>query len=82
MFAVNLNYDFEVMIAENGSTDKTFEKRLKVHRAELRFKIIQLSRNFLMDGGITLGLHYAKGDAAVIMTVNLQDPPDVIPQFI
>jgi glycosyltransferase involved in cell wall biosynthesis len=35
-----------------------------------------------MDGGITAGLNYAKGDAAFIMTANLQDPPPIIPQFI
>ncbi|HJO08083.1 MAG TPA: glycosyltransferase, partial [Chloroflexota bacterium] len=38
--------------------------------------------NFRMDGGITAGLDYASGDAAVIMTADLQDPPELITEFI
>lgn len=82
VFAENPDYDFEAIIVENGSTDGTFERLLKVHQADPRFKIVQLSRNFRMDGGMTAGLQYARGDAAVIMTANLQDPPGMIPEFI
>lgn len=67
---------------ENGATDRTFEKLLKIHKEDPRFKIVQLSRNFRMDGGITAGLQYAKGDAAIIMTANLQDRPSIISDFI
>jgi dolichol-phosphate mannosyltransferase len=35
-----------------------------------------------MDGGLTAGLQYVNGDAAILMTADLQDPPEVIPQFI
>jgi glycosyltransferase involved in cell wall biosynthesis len=77
------HYDFEVIFVDNGSTDKTFEKMLEVHQQDPRFRIVQLARNFGgMDGGITAGLRYAHGDAAVIMTANLQDDPSIIPQFI
>jgi dolichol-phosphate mannosyltransferase len=41
-----------------------------------------LSRNFGCDGGIAAALQYASGDAAVIMNADLQDPPEVIPEFI
>jgi polyisoprenyl-phosphate glycosyltransferase len=76
------NYDFEVIIVENGSVDSTFERLIAIHHGDPRFKIVQLSRNFGCDGGITAGLEYAKGDAAVIMNADLQDPPELIPQFI
>jgi dolichol-phosphate mannosyltransferase len=76
------NYDFEVIIVENGSFDTTFERLISIHHADPRFKILQLSRNFGCDGGITAGLAYAKGDAAIIMNADLQDPPELIPQFI
>jgi polyisoprenyl-phosphate glycosyltransferase len=76
------NYDFEVIIVENGSVDTTFEQLVSVHHEDPRFKIVQLSRNFGCDGGITAGLAYAKGDSAVIMNADLQDPPELIPQFI
>lgn len=82
VFSTNPKYDFEVIIIENGSIDQTYEKLLMVHQRDPRFKIIQLARNFRMDGGITAGLSFATGDAAVIMTADLQDPPELIPQFI
>ena len=75
-------YDFEAIIVENGSEDDTFEKLLKIHESDPRFRILQLSRNFRMDGGITAGLTQARGDAVVIMTADLQDPPELIPQFV
>jgi dolichol-phosphate mannosyltransferase len=75
-------YDFEVIIVENGSFDSTFEKLVAVHHEDPRFKIVQLSRNFGCDGGITAGLAYARGDAAVIMNADLQDPPELIPRFL
>ncbi|MDQ1255043.1 MAG: hypothetical protein QG646_4322, partial [Euryarchaeota archaeon] len=75
-------YDFEVIIVENGSFDSTYEKLLKINAEDNRFKILQLSRNFRCDGGITAGLQYASGDAAVIMMADLQDPPELVPEFI
>lgn len=82
VFAANPAYDFEAIIVENGSLDNTYEKLLAVHQQDKRFKIVQLSRNFRMDGGITAGLNSATGDAAVIMTADLQDPPELITEFI
>jgi dolichol-phosphate mannosyltransferase len=77
-----LNYDFEVIIVENGSFDTTFERLISIHHEDPRFKIVQLSRNFGCDGGITAGLAYAEGNAAVIMNADLQDPPELILQLI
>ncbi len=78
----NNNYDFEIIIVENGSWDSTFEKLINIHKEDSRFKIVQLSRNFGCDGGITAGLKYAQGDAAVIMNADLQDPPEMISEYI
>lgn len=82
LFAENPAYDFEVIAVENGSSDATFERLSAVHAADPRFKVLRLSRNFRPDGGITAGLAYAKGDAAVLMSADLQDPPELITQFI
>ena len=82
VFAEINKYDFEVIIVENGSTDNTFEKLLAIYQQDKRFKILQMSRTFYCDGGITAGLQFAKGEAAVIMTADLQDPPYMIPKFI
>jgi len=82
VFDQNDSYDFEAIIVENGSTDRTWELLQQIHDADRRFKVVQLSRNFRMDGGITAGLEYAQGDAVVIMTADLQDPPELISDFI
>src|SRR6185437_16823137 len=82
VFAANEKYDFEAIIVENGSIDTTWDKLLAIHARDPRFKIIRLARNFRMDGGLTAGLAHAKGDAAVLMTADLQDPPELITQFL
>lgn len=76
------NYDFECVIIENGSLDSTMEKLVAINELDSRFKIVQLARNFRMDGGITAGLSVVTGDACVLMTADLQDPPELIPTFI
>ena len=75
-------YDFEAIIVENGSTDDTMEKLLRIREEDPRFKILQLARNFRMDGGLTAGLNVVDADAVVLMTADLQDPPEFIPEMI
>jgi polyisoprenyl-phosphate glycosyltransferase len=82
LFAAERSYNFEVLLVENGSTDGTWEKLQHISKSDTRFKIIRLSRNFRMDGGLTAGLAYATGDAAVLMTADLQDPPERISDFL
>ena len=82
VFATEPQYDFEVVIVENGSLDSTWVKLQAIAKKDSRFKILKLSRNFRMDGGLTAGLDYIKGDACVLMTADLQDPPELIPQFL
>lgn len=82
IFETEPQYDFEVVIVENGSLDSTWAKLQNIAGQDSRFKILKLSRNFRMDGGLTAGLDYIKGDACVLMTADLQDPPELIPQFL
>ena len=82
VFDSESNYDFEAVIIENGSIDSTWEKLQAISKSDSRFKILKLSRNFRMDGGLTAGLDYVSGDACVLMTADLQDPPELIPTFL
>ncbi len=82
VFAQSPEYDFEVIIVENGSVDGTWDRITAECAADARFKSLRLSRNFGADGGMTAGLSLATGDAAVIMVADLQDPPEMITEFI
>jgi polyisoprenyl-phosphate glycosyltransferase len=82
MFDSEPAYEFECVIVENGSVDHTMEKLEVIAARDSRFKILQLARNFRMDGGLTAGLSVIDADAVVLMTADLQDPPELIPTFI
>ena len=76
VFDQNPNYDFEAILVENGSSDRTFELLSEIHEKDSRFTVLTLAKNFQTDGGISAGLSIADGDAAVLMTADLQDPPE------
>jgi dolichol-phosphate mannosyltransferase len=74
--------ELEVLLVDNGSHDRTLEHIKAIAARDKRFRAIELSRNFGFDGGLSAGLPYATGDAVVFMAADLQDPPEVIPDFI
>lgn len=76
------NYDFEVVICENGSSDDSFQKLKAIREHDQRLKVVQLSRNFHMEGGMLAALSKVTGEACVIMSADLQDPPEMIPDMI
>jgi dolichol-phosphate mannosyltransferase len=67
----------EVVLVDDGSTDDSFDVMVKLHARDERFNVLRLSRNFGHQIAITAGLEYARGDAAIIMDADLQDPPEV-----
>jgi len=75
-------YDFSFILVENGSGDRSYDILTAARREDKRIKVIRLSRNFGCDGAITAGLRYSKGNAAIIMNADLQDPPEMIPDFL
>lgn len=76
-------YLFEIIAVEHGSTDDTFFKLNEIRKRDKKVKILQLSKNFgNADAGISAGLNFATGDAAVILMGDLQEPPSLISKFL
>lgn len=78
----NISYDFEIIFVEHGSVDNSFLLLQKFAKKDNRIKILQLSKNFGCDGGIAAGMRFATGDACVIMMADLQEPIELISEFI
>ena len=75
-------YKYRILIIDNGSHDKTWELITKACEADNKVVGIRMSRNFSLDSAFTCGLDYATADLAIIMTSDLQDPPEAIPLFL
>ena len=73
------NYDFRFIVIDNGSQDRTWNLIKVAQESDNRFIGIKMSRNFTLDAAFTCGLDHAKSDVAIIMTSDLQDPPEAIP---
>ena len=73
------NYDFRFIVIDNGSQDQTWNLIRKIQESDNRYIGIKMSRNFTLDAAFTCGLDHAKSDVAIIMTSDLQDPPEAIP---
>lgn len=70
--------DFEVICVNDGSKDDTLLKLQHCHQKDVRFKVLNLSRNFGHQAAYTAGLNYAKGEYIAMMDGDLQDPPEHI----
>lgn len=76
------DYEFEYIIVDNGSTDKTKQTIKKIVKNDKKVKGIFLSRNFGPEASLTACYTYSTGDAVIGIAADLQDPPELIPQFI
>jgi len=73
------DYDYRIIVIDNGSSDKTWEIISGESNINSRVSGIRMSRNFTLDSAFTCGLDYATADVSIIMTSDLQDPPEAIP---
>ena len=75
-------YDFEFMFTDNASQDATYERLAEETKVDPRVRVVRFSRNFGYQRSILTNFLLARGDAAVQVDADLQDPPEMIAQFI
>lgn len=73
---------YEVVLVDDGSRDNSFLEMTKLREKNKRIRVIRFARNFGHQLAITAGLRLAKGQAVVVIDSDLQDPPEVIPEFV
>ena len=78
----SLPYEYEHICIDNCSTDNTVEKLRRITSADKRVKVIVNSRNFGHIRSPYYALLKATGNAAILIASDLQDPPEMIPEFI
>jgi glycosyltransferase involved in cell wall biosynthesis len=77
------NYtDYEVLIIDDGSLDKTLTILKKLHSDNSRINFLSFSRNFGHQNALRAGTKYAVGDCIIMMDGDLQHPPELIPELI
>lgn len=74
-------YSFEYLFIDDGSTDDSYNCLVK-YKKKYPIKIVSFARNFGHQVALSAGIDYAKGDAAIIMDCDLQDPPELIGEMI
>lgn len=73
---------FELIFINDGSSDDTLEKLIALKKEYDYIRVINLSRNFGKEAAMTAGIDCAKGDALIPIDVDLQDPPELIKEFV
>jgi len=74
--------DYEIIFSIDPSSDRTLEVIMEERKIDPAIKLVQFSRRFGQHMSILGGMHYSRGDAIVVIDVDLQDPLDLIPQMV
>ncbi len=82
VFAGQDDVHLEFVFVNDGSTDNTIERLLERQGRDKRIRVVDLSRHFGKEAALTAGLHAARGRVVVPLDVDLQDPPEVIPEML
>ena len=75
-------YDWEVLYVNDGSIDKTQSIIEEISRKDENVAYIELSRNFGKENAMLAGFDYMRGDCAIIIDADLQDPPVLIKEML
>jgi polyisoprenyl-phosphate glycosyltransferase len=82
LLSLTERYDFELLFTDNHSTDQTFEILRRLSLEDRRIRVLRFSRNFGFQRSILTGYTHARGDAAIQIDCDLQDPPELISKFL
>jgi polyisoprenyl-phosphate glycosyltransferase len=74
--------DYEIVFALDPSPDRTEEVVLEERAKDERIKLLKFSRRFGQPMASLAGLTYSRGDAVIVMDVDMQDPPELIEQMV
>jgi polyisoprenyl-phosphate glycosyltransferase len=77
-----LGEPYEILFVDDGSRDQTPRLIDELHEVDPNLSVVRLSRNFGHQPAVSAGLDHASGQAVIVMDGDLQDPPEVIPQFV
>jgi len=77
-----LGVPFEIVVVNDGSRDNTLGRLIEESRMVPELRVVDLFRNFGHMPALSAGVAAARGEAVVVMDGDLQDPPELIPQFV
>ena len=80
--ALRDRYAFDILFVNNASQDGTLAKILALRATDPSVQVITQSRNFGYQASILCGLQHVRGDATIVIDVDCEDPPEMIPAFI
>lgn len=72
------NFDFEIIFTDNCSTDNTFKKLQEFAKKNSKIRIFSFSKNFGYQKSIWFGYYKSRGDIALELDADLQDPPEML----
>src|ERR1700744_2398988 len=76
------NEDYEIILVDDGSRDKTLEICRQIAKQDPHFRVLSFSRNFGHQAAVSAGLQHCSGDLAAVIDADLQDPPEELIRFI
>jgi polyisoprenyl-phosphate glycosyltransferase len=78
----SLGASYEILFIDDGSGDQTPDLIEKLRRKDPHLACVHLSRNFGHQAAVSAGIDHGRGQALIVMDGDLQDPPEVLPEFV
>jgi glycosyltransferase involved in cell wall biosynthesis len=79
---IAVDQGWEILFVDDGSTDATLAAIVAANQRDPRVRALSLSRNFGKEAALSAGLDHARGNAVIPMDVDMQDPPEVLPEMV